>query len=171
MAKYVKKIDEVQAVQWNGVHSLVEIDKMLGGDWTFTVSASEKKLKIHTNSDSGPLYIDASDYVVLEGDKLRVVPMDLFKKNYQEVPTTLNFQYERDGWKSIPPLTAPWAMPTPITSSVTGDSLSTKSKIYSNITGVGTVTAKFECDDCLDVSKDTKTFAQKTACHCCDGEV
>lgn len=170
MAKYIKKTDEIQAVQWNGVHSLAEMDKMLEGDWTFTVSSIEKKLKIHTTSDSGPLLLNQSDYLVLEGSSLKAIPQDIFKKLYEEARTVLNgsegdifIQWDKQVGQGMLPKA--WIS----TTTKSGSAVNPKQDIYT-ISGYGVQSAQFKCDDCLDVSKDTVTFAQKTACHCCDSK-
>jgi hypothetical protein len=163
MAKYVKKVEEIQAVQWNGVYSLIEIDKMMSGDWTFTVN--RKTLKIHTNSDSGPLVAEESDYIVLEGSKIYVVPEKKFRDTYQK---TTEVWIETSPWKTstIPGITTT-PFPNTWISTGTGSAVNPPKDTYT-ISGTGINSAKFECSDCLDLSTDTITFAQKTACSCCE---
>lgn len=83
MAKrYVKKANEIQAVQYNGTNAMKIVDfvdDVIGIDWYENAS-----LEITTNNESIECY--KSDYIIKDHKgKLKVYEANEFEKNYNEV--------------------------------------------------------------------------------------
>lgn len=83
MAKrYVKKANEIQAVQYNGTNAMEIVDfvdDVIGIDWYENAS-----LEITTNNETIECF--KGDYVVKDHkDKIKVYEANEFEKNYSEV--------------------------------------------------------------------------------------
>ena len=80
--RYVKKVSEIQAIQYNGTNAMEVVDfvdDVIGIDWYRNAS-----LEIKTDNDV--IQCCASDYIVKnKKGKFIVYEADEFKKDYREV--------------------------------------------------------------------------------------